>query len=56
MDYLELARKRYSERRFSDKGVEPDKIAKILEAGGARKTAYQNQDDLRGTAGVPGLL
>ena len=43
MDYLELARKRYSERRFSDKGVEPDKIAKILEAGRIAPTAHNLQ-------------
>ena len=43
MDYLELARRRYSERRFSDKGVEPDKIAKILEAGRIAPTAHNLQ-------------
>lgn len=33
MDFLELAKKRYSVRDFSSKKVEKEKILKILEAG-----------------------
>ncbi len=45
MSFLELARERYSCRKFSDKKVEQDKIDKILEAGKVAPTAvnYQSQ-------------
>ncbi len=45
MSFLELARKRYSCRKFTDKLVEQDKINDILEAGRLAPTAvnYQSQ-------------
>ena len=36
MDFLELARKRYSVRKYEETRVEDEKILKILEAGRVR--------------------
>jgi nitroreductase len=41
--FLELAKERYSVKGFSDKAVEEDKLAKILEAGNVAPTAKNNQ-------------
>ena len=43
MEFLELAKKRYSERRFSNRQVEGPKIAKILEAGRQAPSGGNNQ-------------
>ena len=45
MDFLEIVKKRYSERYFSDKHIEQEKLDKILEAGRVVPTAcnYQPQ-------------
>ena len=43
MDFLELAKDRYSCRKFSDKEVEQEKIDKILEAAIAAPTAVNIQ-------------
>ena len=45
MEFLELVSKRYSERYFSEKPIEQDKINKILESGRLVPTAcnYQPQ-------------
>ena len=45
MEFLELAKKRYSERFFDSRSVEQDKLDKILEAGRIVPTAcnYQPQ-------------
>jgi len=45
MDFLEMVKKRYSERYFSDKPIEQEKLDKILEAGRVVPTAcnYQPQ-------------
>lgn len=45
MSFLELAKERYSVRKFSDKKVEDDKLELILEAGRVAPTAknYQPQ-------------
>ena len=43
MDFLELAKGRYSVRSFSDKKVEAEKIAKILFAANVAPTACNNQ-------------
>ncbi len=43
MDFLELAKKRYSVRDFSSKKVEKEKILKILEAGKIATTAKNSQ-------------
>ena len=32
-DYLDLARRRFSVRRFDQRPVEPEKLEKVLEAG-----------------------
>ena len=42
-DFLELARDRYSERRFSDRPIEDEKLARILEAGQYAPTAENKQ-------------
>ena len=39
MDFMELAKKRYSVRKFSDKPVEKEKLEQILEAGNIAPTA-----------------
>ena len=43
MEFLELAKKRYSVRKFSDKPVEAGKLAKLLEAGNIAPTAKNQQ-------------
>ena len=43
MDFLELTKKRYSCRNFSDKKVEKEKLEKILEAGRFAPTGRNNQ-------------
>ncbi|MDD2972575.1 MAG: nitroreductase family protein [Lachnospiraceae bacterium] len=45
MNFMELAKDRYSIRNFSEKAIEKDKLAKILEAGQIAPTAgnYQPQ-------------
>lgn len=43
MDFLELAKKRYSCRSFSDREVEKEKIDKILEAGRVAPTGKNSQ-------------
>lgn len=42
MDFLELAKKRYSERSFASKPVEEEKLRLILEAGRVAPTAKNN--------------
>ena len=43
MSFLELAKDRYSMRKFSDKPVEQDKLDLILEAGRIAPTAHNSQ-------------
>ena len=43
MDFLELAKARYSVRSYSDKAVEEDKLDRIIEAGMAAPTAKNLQ-------------
>lgn len=43
MDFLELAKERYSVRKYSDKQIEKDKLDKILEAGNVAPTAVNYQ-------------
>ena len=43
MDFLELAKARYSCKNFSDKPVEKEKLEQILEAGRLAPTAKNNQ-------------
>ncbi len=43
MEFLELAKNRYSERKFSGKELEEEKLYKILEAGRIAPTACNNQ-------------
>ncbi|MDF2820148.1 MAG: nitroreductase [Clostridiales bacterium] len=43
MDFLDLAKKRFSVRKFIDKPIEEDKILKILEAGRIAPTAVNYQ-------------
>ena len=43
MEFLELAKARYSCRKLSDKPVEPEKVARILEAAVAAPTAKNVQ-------------
>lgn len=43
MDFLELAKERYSCRSFLDKKVEMEKLEKVLEAGRLAPTACNNQ-------------
>lgn len=43
MDFLELAKERYSCRKFLDKEVEKEKLEKILEAGRIAPTAVNYQ-------------
>ncbi len=46
MDFLELSRKRYSVRKFSEQPVEDEKLAKILEAGRLAPTAKNSQSQI----------
>ena len=43
MAFIDLARERYSERRFASTPIEPEKLALILEAGRVAPTACNNQ-------------
>lgn len=43
MDFLELAKARYSVRKYSDKQIEQEKLDKILEAGNVAPTAVNYQ-------------
>ena len=43
MDFLDLARNRYSERKFASTPLEEEKLYKILEAGRIAPTACNNQ-------------
>lgn len=43
MDFLELAKARYSVRKYSDKKIEQEKLDKILEAGNVAPTAVNFQ-------------
>jgi nitroreductase len=43
MDFIELATKRFSARKYSADKVEPEKLQKILEAGRLAPTACNNQ-------------
>lgn len=43
MEFLELAKERYSCRKFKDTPVEPDKIEKIIEAAVSAPTAVNKQ-------------
>lgn len=43
MDFLELAKKRYSVRKYQAQKVEPEKLLKILEAGRVAPTAANKQ-------------
>lgn len=43
MDFLTLAKQRYSVRRFSDRRIEEDKLEKILIAGQSAPTACNRQ-------------
>ena len=43
MDFLELAKERYSCRSFLDKKVEMEKLEKVLEAGRLAPTGRNNQ-------------
>lgn len=43
MSFLELARKRYSVRKFSGRAIEEEKVEQILEAGRAAPTACNLQ-------------
>lgn len=45
MSFLELARARYSERRFSPTPIEPEKLEAILEAGRLAPTAKNRQPE-----------
>lgn len=43
MDFLELAKRRYSVRKYKDKKVEKEKLLKILEAGRVAPTGANTQ-------------
>ncbi len=43
MEVMEAIEKRYSVRNYADREIEPDKIAKILEAGRLAPTASNQQ-------------
>lgn len=43
MSFLELARKRYSVRKYEDRKVEAEKLAQILEAGRVAPTGHNAQ-------------
>lgn len=43
MDFATLSAARYSLRKFSDRPVEPEKLAAVLEAGRNAPTAHNNQ-------------
>lgn len=43
MEFIDIAKKRYSVRSYSEKPVEPEKLAKILEAAHVAPTAANRQ-------------
>ena len=43
MDFLELSKARFSVRKFNDKPIEREKLARILEVGNIAPTAKNNQ-------------
>lgn len=43
MDFIELAKKRYSVRNYSNKKVEPEKLNRILQAAHVAPTAANLQ-------------
>ena len=43
MEFAKLSEERYSLRKFSDRAVEPEKLAAVLEAGRSAPTAHNNQ-------------
>ena len=43
MDFATLSAARYSLRKFSDRPVEPEKLAAVLEAAHNAPTAHNNQ-------------
>ena len=43
MDFMKLAKERFSVRKFMDKPVEQEKLDVILEAGRVAPTAHNNQ-------------
>ena len=43
MEFMDLAKARFSLRSYSDRDVEPEKLTKILEAGRIAPTAKNNQ-------------
>ena len=43
MKFIELAKKRYSCRKYQDKPIEPEKLSEILEAGRVAPTAVNYQ-------------
>lgn len=43
MDFAQLSQARYSLRKFSDRPVEPEKLAAVLEAGRNAPTAHNLQ-------------
>ena len=43
MEFMELLRKRYSMRRFTDRPVEEEKLRQLLEAGNLAPTARNIQ-------------
>ena len=43
MDFATLSAERYSLRKFSDRPIEPEKLAALLEAGRNAPTAHNNQ-------------
>ena len=46
MDFLELAKNRYSERYFDQRPIEQEKLDKILEAGRVVPTACNYQPSI----------
>ena len=49
MEFLQLSEARYSLRKFSDRPVEAEKLAAILEAGRNAPTAHNLQPEPRGS-------
>ena len=43
MSFLELAKKRFSARKFTDRPIEPEKLQAVLEAGNVAPTAKNDQ-------------
>ncbi len=44
MTFIELAKKRFSARKFTDKPIEPEKLQAVLEARNETTTAKNDQD------------